>query len=84
MCFFCALAICFCFPSLAQDTDINRYTLYTGFDYMLSPARNLTERGFDMDFGVTVKPWMALGGDVSAISDSVISSAGTINGSETV
>ncbi len=81
---FCALAICFCFPSLAQDRDINRYTLYTGFDYMVSPARNLTERGFDMDFGVTVKPWMALGGDVSAIGDSVISGAGTINGSETV
>ncbi len=81
---FCALAICFCFPSLAQDTDINRYTLYTGFDYMISPARNLTERGFDLDFGVTVKPWMALGGDVSAIGDSVISGAGTINGSETV
>ncbi len=81
---FCALAICFCFPSFAQDTDINRYTLYTGFDYMISPARNLTERGFDLDFGVTVKPWMALGGDVSAIGDSIISGAGTINGSETV
>jgi hypothetical protein len=51
---------------------------------MLSPARNLTERGFDLDFGVTVKPWMALGGDFSAIGDSIISGKGTINGSETV
>ena len=81
---FCALAIFFSLPSLAQDTEINRYTVYTGFDYMLSPARNLTERGFDVDFGVTVKPWFALGGDVSAIGDNIISGAGTINGSETV
>jgi hypothetical protein len=71
-------------PVVAQDIEINRYTLYSGFDYMLSPARNLTERGFDLDFGVTVKPWMALGGDFSAIGDSIISGKGTINGSETV
>jgi len=34
----------------AQQADINRYTLFTGFDYMISPARNLTERGFEADF----------------------------------
>ncbi len=51
---------------------------------MISPARNLTERGFDSDFGVTVKPWLGLGGDFSAIGSQVISGAGTINGSETV
>jgi hypothetical protein len=71
-------------PVFSQDIEVNRYTIYTGFDYMLSPARNLTERGFDVDFGVTVKPWMALGGDVSAIGDNIISGKGTINGSETV
>ena len=81
---FCMLVIFLCLPSLAQESEVNRYTVYTGFDYMISPARNLTERGFDVDFGVTVKPWMALGGDVSFIGDSIISGAGTINGSETV
>ncbi|MGB9234427.1 MAG: outer membrane beta-barrel protein [Terriglobales bacterium] len=81
---FCSLAIILCLPALAQRTDINRYTLFTGFDYLISPARNLTERGFEGDFGVTVKPWLGLGGDFSAIGDSVISGAGTINGSETV
>ncbi len=65
-------------PALAQ-TDINRYTLFTGFDYMVSPARNLTERGFESDFGVTVKPWLGMGVDVG-----IISGAGTITGSETV
>lgn len=80
---FCWFAVLI-FPLVAQQTDINRYTLFTGFDYMLSPARNLTERGFDVDFGVTIKPWLALGGDFGAIGDAVISGAGTINGGETI
>jgi len=63
----------------AQQTDINRYTLFTGFDYMVSPARNLTERGFEADFGVTTRPWLGLGVDFG-----VLSGAGTITGTETV
>jgi len=80
----CSLALFLCLPATAQQTDINRYTLFTGFDYMSSPARNLTERGFEADFGVTLRPWLALGGDFSAIGEDVLSGAGTINGSETV
>ncbi len=78
--FLCSLAIFVCLPAIAQQTDINKYTLFTGFDYMISPARNLTERGVESDFGVTVKPWLGLGGDFGAL----VSGAGTINGSETV
>jgi hypothetical protein len=63
----------------AQQTDINRYTLFTGFDYMIGPARNLTERGFETDFGITMKPWLGLGADFG-----VLSGAGTITGTETV
>jgi len=81
---FCGLMILICLPALAQQTDINRYTLFTGFDYMISPARNLTERGFESDFGVTVRPWLGLGGDFGALGSDIISGAGTINGSETV
>ena len=81
---FCSLAIFLCLPAFAQQTDINRYTLFTGFDYLISPARNLTERGFEGDFGVTVKPWLGVGGDFSAMGNGIISGAGTINGSETV
>ena len=77
-------AILVSLPAFAQQTNINRYTLFTGFDYMISPARNLTERGFEADFGVTLKPWLALGGDFGAMGDGTISGAGTINGSETV
>jgi hypothetical protein len=78
------IAVFLCLPVLGQQTDVNRYTVFTGFDYMLGPGRNLTERGLEGDFGVTVKPWMSLGGDFSAIGDAVMGGAGTINGSETV
>ncbi len=80
----CALFVFLCMPLLAQQTDINRYTLFTGFDYLISRARNLTERGVEADFGVTVKPWLGLGGDFGAMGSDVFSGAGTINGAETV
>lgn len=80
----CLLAAFISLPVFGQQTDINRYTLFTGFDYLISPARNLTERGFETDFGVTVKPWLGLGGDFGAMGSDVISGAGTINGAETV
>ena len=81
---FCSLAIFVCFPAAAQQKDINRYTVYTGFDYMLNSSQNLTQRGFDTDFGVTVKPWLGLGVDFSAAGDAIISGGGTINGSQTI
>ena len=74
----CGIFIFGSLPVFAQ-TEINHYTLFTGFDYMVSPARNLTERGFESDFGVTVKPWLGMGVDVG-----IISGAGTITGTETV
>jgi len=82
--FFGIVILVICLPLPAQQTDINRYTLFTGFDYMISPARNLTERGFEGDFGVTLRPWLGVGGDFGAMGDGIISGAGTINGSETV
>lgn len=80
----CGIMILLCMTAFGQDKDINRYTLFTGFDYMISPARNLTERGFETDFGVTAKPWLGLGGDFGILGDNVISGAGTIGGSETI
>jgi len=80
----CFLVIFLCLPALAQQTDINRYTLFTGFDYLMSPARDLNERGFEGDFGVTLKPWLGVGGDFSAMGDGIISGSGVINGNETV
>lgn len=71
-------------PACAQDTYINRYTLYTGFDYFSGPGLSMTQRGFDTDFGYTAKPWLGLGVDFSAAGDSIISGGGTINGTSTI
>ena len=80
----CGLAILACLPAAAQqDVRINRYTVYTGFDYMTAPGLSLTQRGFDTDFGVTVKPWLGLGVDFSAAGNNIISGGGTINGTST-
>lgn len=81
---FCSFLIFVCLPAVAQQKDINRYTVYTGFDYMINSSQNLTQRGFDTDFGVTVKPWLGLGADFSAAGDAIISGGGTIKGSQTI
>src|SRR5271166_3835099 len=80
----CTLILLVGLPTMAQQTDINRYTLFTGFDYMISRARNLTERGFEADFGVTARPWLGLGADFGALGSDVITGAGTIRGGETI
>lgn len=79
-----ALILLLCLPATAQKSEINGYTLFTGFDYLVSPARNLTERGFESDFGVTLKPWLGLGADFGIMGDGVLSGAGTLSGGETI
>jgi opacity protein-like surface antigen len=82
---FFGLALFLCLPAFAQqDISVNRYTVYTGLDYFSNPGLKLSQRGFDTDFGVTVKPWMALGADFSAAGKDIISGGGTINGSSTI
>lgn len=71
-------------PAFAQQDVINRYTIYTGFDYFNNPGLSLSQRGFDVDYGVTIKPWVALGADFSASGNSIIGGNGTINGASTV
>jgi Outer membrane protein beta-barrel domain len=82
---FSVLALFLCVPTFAQqDISINRYTVYTGLDYFNNPGLSLSQRGFDVDFGVTVKPWLGLGGDFSSAGNSIISGGGTINGAGTI
>jgi opacity protein-like surface antigen len=80
-----SLALFLCVPAFAQESyPINRYTVYTGFDYFNNPGLSLGQRGFDVDYGVTIKPWMALGADFSASGDSLIGGNGTINAASTI
>ncbi len=54
-------AVC-CF---AQQDYIARYSAFTAFSYLSTPSLNLTQRGFDGDFGVNVRSWLTVGGDFS-------------------
>lgn len=79
------LALFLCVPAFAQqDIGVNRYTVYTGFDYFNSPGLRLSQRGFDTDFGVTLKSWVALGADFSSAGNAIAGGSGTINGSDTI
>jgi hypothetical protein len=49
----------------SQQDFIARYSAYTAFSYLSTPSLNLTERGFDADFGVNLRSWLTLGGDFS-------------------
>ncbi|MGB8770680.1 MAG: hypothetical protein WCC92_13760 [Candidatus Korobacteraceae bacterium] len=49
----------------SQQTDILRYSAFTAFSYLSTPSLNLTQRGFDGDFGVNVRSWLTVGGDFS-------------------
>ena len=49
----------------SQQEDVPRYVGYAGYSYFSTPSLNLTQRGFDGDFGVNVRSWMSIGGDFS-------------------
>ena len=49
----------------AQQEWVSRYDVYTGYSFLQTPKLGLFENGFNGEFGVNVKPWVALGGDFS-------------------
>ena len=51
-----------CFP---QQTDIPQFSTFGAFSYLSTPSLNLTQRGFDGDFGYNWKSWLTLGFDFS-------------------
>ncbi len=51
--------------AVAQQDYVSRFDAFGGYSYFSSPKLNLVERGFNGEFGVNVKRWMALGADFS-------------------
>jgi hypothetical protein len=49
----------------SQQTDIRQFSAFGAYSYLSTPSLNLTQRGFDGDFGVNVRSWLTLGGDFS-------------------
>jgi hypothetical protein len=50
---------------VSQQEYVSRYDVFAGYSYFSSPKLNLTQRGFNGEFGVNVKRWVALGVDFS-------------------
>ena len=66
--FVCVLALFLLSTALtcfSQQTDIRQFSAFGAFSYLSTPSLNLTQRGFDGDFGVNVRSWLTLGGDFS-------------------
>jgi hypothetical protein len=51
--------------AFAQQEYVSRYDAFAGFSYLNSPRLNLAERGFNAEFGVNVRRWLAVGADYS-------------------
>ena len=46
---------------------VGRYDAFGGFSYFATPNINLYQRGFNGEFGVNVRRWVALGGDFAVV-----------------
>ena len=66
--FVCVLALFLLLTAVtcfSQQTDVTQFAAYSAFSYLSTPSLNLTQRGFDGDFGVNMRSWLTLGGDFS-------------------
>ena len=65
LCVLLLLLLSTALPCFSQQTDIRQFSAFGAFSYLSTPSLNLTQRGFDGDFGVNVRSWLTLGGDFS-------------------
>ncbi len=60
-----ALLILTALVCFGQQDYVARYDAYFGYAYLNTSNMNLSQHGVDGEFGVNVRPWLALGGDFS-------------------
>jgi hypothetical protein len=63
-----ATALIFPLDSIAQQTDVQRYDLYSGFTYFSSPSLNLAEHGYHLQAGYNATRILTLGFDYSIVT----------------
>jgi len=54
----------------SQQDYVSRYDAFAGYSFFSTPSLSLFSNGFNGEFGVNVKTWLALGGDFSIFSGS--------------
>ena len=52
----------------SQQTDVTQFAAFGGYSYLSTPSLNLTQRGFDGDFGYNYNSWLTLGFDFSTFT----------------
>lgn len=62
---FVTLALFPAITALAQQTEIHRYDVYAGFAGFETPWLNLAQRGFHVQAGENLRPWLSVGFDYS-------------------
>jgi hypothetical protein len=70
---FSAVLLFLVFASLtcfSQQDYVSRFDSFAGYSFLDAPKLNLFENGFNGEFGVNVKTWVALGGDFSVFNGS--------------
>jgi hypothetical protein len=66
---FLMLAI-FLLPACAQQTNVNRIIVFTGYSYLTTPSIGLSQNGFNTSFGMNANRWLGVGTDFSVFSGS--------------
>ena len=49
----------------SQQTEVTQFAAFGAYSYLSTPSLNLTQRGFDGDFGYNYNSWLTLGFDFS-------------------
>lgn len=63
----CLLAL----PAFAQQTEINKVDIFTGYTYFTTPNIGLSQQGFNGSFGINHNRWLGLGVDFGIYKGSV-------------
>jgi len=63
----------------AQQTYVSRYDAFSGYSFLSTPKMNLFENGFNQQFGINVRTWLALGGDFSVFNGSTTLTTNQLN-----
>jgi hypothetical protein len=66
--FLCVLGMLLCVSAYAQQEYVSRYDIFQAFSVLSTGNLNLFQRGYNEEFGVNVRRWVALGGDFSIFS----------------
>jgi len=64
----CVLSMLVGVNALAQQEFVSRYDVFQAFSVLSTSNLNLFQRGYNEEFGVNLRRWVAVGGDFSILS----------------